>query len=397
MPNEKSLKSQVSIVRGNQMEFSIRKALDLIGGIGRAIRPGDTVLIKPNFGVNVSFETGVITDPRVIDILIPLCMNAGPRRLLVGESTVVGLNTAQIFRELGLEGRFERLGATMINLDQDEIVEVPVPGGSVLKKLRMYRTAYESDVIISVPTMKTHILTGVSLGLKNIKGTLPDKMKKLMHRIGVEEKVLEFELEHAIADLNSVKPPSMTIIDGFIANEGYKPGTPGIGGTPLEFNMVVTGLDPVAVDAVGAYLMGFEPWEVRHISYAGVRKIGVADLHQIEVLGAKLDDLRRPFKRPSMDGILFDFKNVSIVAGKGCSGCREATLIGLTGMTESELEKIGKAVLVVGANVKLSQKDEKKRPILVGNCTLKMELEGERIEGCPPPGIHVKRCLLGEK
>ncbi len=396
MPAERLPKSQVSVVRGEQIESSIKEALDLIGGVGRAIRPGDTVLIKPNFGVSVPVETGVVTDPGVIDILISLCMDASPARLLVGESTVVGLDTAQIFRELGLEGRFERLGATMINLDQDEIVEVPVPDGAVLKRLKMYKTAYESDVIISVPSMKTHILTGVTLGLKNMKGTLPDMMKKLMHRIGVKENVLEFELEHAIADLNSVKPPAMTIIDGFIANEGYKPGTPGIGGTPLQFNTVVAGLDPVAVDAVAAYLMGFNPGEVRHISYAGARKIGVADLDQIEVLGARLDDLRRRFKRPSMEGILFDFKDVSIVAGKGCSGCRESTLIGLTGMTEPELEKVGKAVVVVGANVKLSEKDKEKRPILVGNCTSKSELEGERIEGCPPPGIHVKRCLLGE-
>jgi hypothetical protein len=64
-------------------------------------------------------------------------------------------------------------------------VEVPVPDGFVLKKLKIFKTAYESDVVISVPTMKTHILTGVTLGLKNMKGTLPDKMKKLMHRIGV--------------------------------------------------------------------------------------------------------------------------------------------------------------------------------------------------------------------
>lgn len=390
------LKSRVSVVRGSDVASSVREALDLIGGIQRIVRPGTDVLIKPNFGVGVSYKTGVITDPRVVEVLVTICKEASPRKLIVGESTVVGFSTAQVFKELALVGRFERLGAKLANLDQDGTVEVDVPNGTVLRKLHMFKKAYESDVIISVPTMKTHILTGVTLGLKNMKGILPDKMKKIMHRIGAKTRVLEYELEHAIADLNSVKRPAMTIIDGFIANEGYEPGTPGIGGTPVEFNTVVAGFDPVAVDAVGAYVMGFDPQEIRHIAYAQNRKIGTADMDRIEVVGERLDDTRRAFKRPSLDGVVFDFKDIVIIAGKGCSGCREATLIGLSGMTESELERIGKAVMVIGSDVVVSEDTSGKRIFLVGNCTLKSELKGERIEGCPPPGVHVKKCLVGD-
>jgi len=388
-------KSQVSVVKGSDIESSVRTALDLIGGIQRIVKPGDTVLIKPNFSVGVSSRTGVITDPRVVEVVVEICKEASPGRLMVGESTVVGFNTAQVFKDLGLKGRFERLGAVLVNLDEDEIVEVTVPNGSVLKKLQLFKKAYESDVIISVPTMKTHILTEVSLGLKNMKGILPDRMKKIMHRIGVKKKVKEYELEHAIADLNSVKRPSMTIIDGFIANEGYEPGTPGIGGTPVEFNTVVAGFDPVAVDVVGSYLMGFDPMEIRHIVFAQDRKIGFANMGQIDVLGARVEDLRRKFKRPSLEGVLFDFKDIVIVAGNGCSGCREATLIGLSGMTESELEAIGKAVMVIGSDVDLPEETKGQRIFLVGNCTLNSGLKGKRIEGCPPPGIHVKKCLKG--
>ncbi len=389
-------KRQVSVVRAEGPVPAVKEALDRIGGIEGIIRPGDHVLIKPNFGVAVSYKTGIITDPGVIEALIPICMAANPGRLMVGESTVVGFDTDQVFRELGLVGRFERLGATLVNLDQDEIIDIPVPDGIVLKKIKMFRTAYECDVIISVPTMKTHILTGVTLGLKNMKGTLPDKMKKLMHRIGVKEKVREYELEHAIAELNSVRSPDLTIIDGLIANEGYEPGTPGIGGVPVAFNTLLAGTDPVAVDATGAYLMGFEPGEVRHIAYAADRNVGTADLTRIEVIGGDLDLLRRPFKRPSLEGVAFDFKDVSLMVGQGCSGCREATLIGLSGMSESELEGIGEAVVVVGSDVELPEAHRGKRIFLVGNCTLKSPLKGERIDGCPPPGIHVKQCLLGQ-
>ena len=90
------------------------------------------------------------------------------------------------------------------------------------------------------------------------------------------------------------------------------------------------------------------------------------------------------------------FKDISIIGGKGCSGCREACYIALSGMTESQLEKIGKSIVMFGADVDLTEIEENTRLYLVGNCTFANEIEGERIEGCPPPGIHVKKCLLGE-
>ena len=387
-------KSIVSIVKGTDIESSIRSVLALIGGIKTVIHPRQTVIIKPNFAVNVPAETGIITDPNVVDVLIKICMEANPAKLMVAESTVVGFDTAHIFKSLGLMGRFEKLGATLINLDEDEIVEVPVPHGTVLKKLKVYKTAYESDVIISVPSMKTHILTGVTLGLKNMKGIIPDAMKKQMHRIGVKKKLYDFELDHAIADLNSVIKPNLTIIDGFITNEGYKPGTPGIGGSPLAFNTTVAGLDPVAVDTVGAYLMGFDPGEVNHISYAGERHVGIADMNRIEIVGENPEKVKHPFQRPSIEGKVFNFKDVSVVSGKGCSGCREACFIGLSAMTETELEKLGQTTVVMGSDVELSELEKEKRLFLVGNCTFKSELNGAKIEGCPPPGVHVKKCLL---
>ena len=314
----------------------------------------------------------------------------------MAESGIVGFDTAEVFKGLGLESRFEKLGSELVNLDRDESIRVDVPNGTVLKTARIFKTVFESDVVISVPSMKTHILTAVTLGLKNMKGTIPDSMKKRMHRIGAKQKVRDFELDHAIADLNTVMPPTFTIIDGMIANEGYKPGTPGIGGTSVQFNTIVTGRDPVAVDAVGAYLMGYDSGEVRHITYAADRGVGVCDIDRIDVRGEDPHRVRRAFARPSLDGVVFDFKNISFLAGDGCSGCRESCYIALSGMDESQLVKMGKSVVVVGADVNLTDIDGDSRLFLVGNCTVSNETKGEHIEGCPPPGIHVRKCLLGQ-
>ena len=392
----KNTNSRVSVVSGAEIEASVRKAIDLIGGIRQIVHPGQTVLIKPNFGVAVPPETGIVTDPGVIDVVIKICKEADPGSIIVAESSVVGFDTTKIFKELGLEKRYPRLGAALVDLDHDDTMEVPVSYGSVFNKIKLFKTAYESDVVISVPTMKTHILTQVTLGLKNMKGILPDSMKKRMHRIGAKKNVLNFELDHAIADLNSIKPPTFTIIDGFVANEGYKPGTPGIGGTPVDFNTIVAGGDPVAVDTIGAYLMGFEADEVRHIKYTGDKGIGIHDLNRIDVLGENPERIRRQFKRPSIDGLIFDFKDITIIGGKGCSGCREACYIALSGMTESQLEKIGKSIVMYGVDVDVTEIEENTRLYLVGNCTFANKIEGDRIEGCPPPGIHVKKCILGE-
>lgn len=390
------MKSTVSVVKGTDVDSSVRKAVELIGGIRKFIQPGQTVLIKPNFAVVAPPETGIVTDPATVDAVIGVCKEADPAKVIVGESGIVGFDTSEVFQGLGLENRFERLGAELVNLDQDEALKVDVPNGTVLKTARIFKTVYESDVVISVPSMKTHILTAATLGLKNMKGTIPDSMKKRMHRIGAKQKVRDFELDHAIADLNTVMPPTLTIIDGIIANEGYKPGTPGIGGTPVQFNTIVAGQDPVAVDAVGAYLMGFDSGEVRHIAYAAERGVGVCDMNLIDVKGEDLDQVRRVFVRPSMDGVVFDFKNISFLVGEGCSGCRESCYIALSGMDETQLKKMGKSVVVVGTDVDLAEIDEDSRLFLVGNCTVSNDLKGEHIEGCPPPGIHVRKCLLGQ-
>ncbi len=390
----KKTRSRVSVVSGTDIEASVRKAVALIGGIGQFVHPGQQVLIKPNFGVAVPPETGIITDPRVVDAVIKICKEAYPGRLLVAESAVVGFDTTHVYKELDLEKRFDRLGAELIDLDRDDTVNIPVPNGSILKTIKLFKTAYESDVLISLPTMKTHILTQVTLGLKNMKGILPDAMKKRMHRIGAKKKVRDFELDHAIADLNSVIAPTLTLIDGFVANEGYQPGTPGIGGTPVVFNTTVAGSDAVAVDTIGAYLMGYEPDEVRHIRYAAAKGIGISDMNRIHVAGEHPERIRRAFKKPCLDGLVFDFKNITVIGGKGCSGCREACYIALSGMTDSQLEKIGKSTVMFGTDVDLTQIEQNSRLYLVGNCTFSNDIEGERIEGCPPPGVHVKKCLL---
>lgn len=72
----------------------------------------------------------------------------------MGESTVVGFDADKVFDSLKVRTLFERAGAEVVNLDRDAAIEIKIPHGDVLKKIKVCRTAYESDVIISVPKLK---------------------------------------------------------------------------------------------------------------------------------------------------------------------------------------------------------------------------------------------------
>jgi uncharacterized protein (DUF362 family) len=164
----------VSVVKGRDIERVTRRAVSLIAGLEKALKSANTVLVKPNLGVDVPSTTGVTANPLVIATLVQILKEAGVKRVIVGESAVVGYNAGSVFDTLGVKDVFERAGAEVVNMDADTPAEVEVPNGKVLEKIKIHRTAWESDFILSVPVMKTHFQTTVSLGMKNMKGTIPD-------------------------------------------------------------------------------------------------------------------------------------------------------------------------------------------------------------------------------
>jgi uncharacterized protein (DUF362 family) len=124
--------------------------------------------------------------------------------------------------------------------------------------------------------------TKVTLGMKNMFGLLPDKFKSKYHAKGISK---------VIVDINTVLKPVLTVIDGFVGMEGRGP----TGGTPVKMDLIIAGKDVVATDATASRIMGFEPTEIAHIRRAYEK--GLGNMNDVEVVGAKLDDVRRVFKR----------------------------------------------------------------------------------------------------
>ncbi|MEM2129891.1 MAG: DUF362 domain-containing protein [Candidatus Bathyarchaeia archaeon] len=269
----------VAVVKGERAHTSVFKALDLID-YKKALAGYDKVLIKVNFITTKTWDTGATTDPIVVEAIIKK-LQALPVKIYVVESDATITNADKAFEATGMKDMCQKNGVEWLNLRHtEEKVTIPIPNGEVLNSITVPRLVTES-AIISAAKLKTHENTGVTLGMKNMFGLLPEKFKGKYHLKGISK---------VIVDINTVLKPALTVIDGFIGMEGKGP----IHGTPVQMNLIIAGTDPVATDAVACQTMGIDPYEISHIKRAEEKGLGSI---QAQIIGEKLDAVAKQFKR----------------------------------------------------------------------------------------------------
>ena len=271
--------SKVAVVKGERGHEPVFKALDLIDYKG-ALAGKDTVLIKVNFICEKTWDTGATTDPMVVEAIIKKLSDL-PVKVYVVESDATMTNADKAYEATDMKEMCDRNGIEFLNLRHvKEKVELKVPNGETLKSVKVPRIVTESAVI-SAAKLKTHANTGVTLGMKNMFGLLPDKFKGKFHAKGISK---------VIVDINTVLKPALTVIDGFVGMEGAGP----MDGTPVRMDLIIAGTDVVATDATASRIMGFDPNEIKHIRRAHEK--GIGNLTDIEVVGEKIENVTRPFK-----------------------------------------------------------------------------------------------------
>jgi uncharacterized protein (DUF362 family) len=272
-------KSKVALVKGERGHEPVFKALDLID-YKSALSGWQKVLIKVNFITTEKWDTGATTDPIVVEAIIKKLKDL-PVEVFVVESDATMTNADKAFEATGMKEMCQRNGVECLNLRHiKDRVKIDIPNGETLKSITVPRIVTES-AIISAAKLKTHMATKVTLGMKNMFGLLPDKFKGKYHARGISK---------VIVDINTVLKPALTVIDGFVAMEGRGPTD----GTPVKMDLIIAGNDVVATDATATRVMGFEPWEISHIRKAHDK--GLGNIDDIEILGAKLDDVKRAFE-----------------------------------------------------------------------------------------------------
>jgi len=364
---------RVSIVRSPkaprdaEIKGLVKKSIDLVGGLESVVKKGDVVALKPNVVTGRVSKPGVLTDKRIIEAMITLCQEAGASEVRVVEGSGYFTPTDVALDKSGVKAAAEALGARVVDVDKDELVELPVPGHLIVDKIPVSKSFMEADVRINMPVMKTHDQLLVTLGVKNLKGVIPKPWKRNFHKIGVVK---------AIVDLSRVVPIDLTILDAINAMEGLGPSF----GDVVPLNTILASKDLWSLDLAASRVMGFDLEELDYLM-EGLR-VGLFDPKKLEVVGEPVENVARKFKRPPTD---LDFgEGITVISDGACSACR-GTIHSVVYDLE-QMKKMGEIrdlFIVVGSNAKVP-KGLKNTPIVMGTCLKAQEKEGCYVVGCPP-------------
>jgi uncharacterized protein (DUF362 family)/ferredoxin len=226
---------------------SVERGIELLGGIGKYVRRGEKLILKPNLLIPASAESAVLTHPAVFQAVGEIFSDAGAG-LLWGDSPAVG-TPPMAARQCGILGVAKRLGMKPADFSRAEKTELP--NGFSNKSFRIARGLAEADGVISIPKMKTHGLMKLTGALKNSFGCLPGFQKSEYH-LRFRNRA-DFAL--MLIDLDSLVAPRLYIMDGVVAMEGQGPRS----GDPKRMNVILIGTNPFAVDTVFARLVNINP------------------------------------------------------------------------------------------------------------------------------------------
>jgi uncharacterized protein (DUF362 family) len=382
-------KASVSIVKTEaipnfeQISEAVKKSLDLIGGIGDIIRPGNLVLINPSWvAPPVEKEAGCITLPEVTRAVADSVKAAGARPV-IAESSAVGVDTEKVIQSSGYRN-LQELGYEVVNLKAAKAsLELPVTNGKIFDSIECWELVKKADVIISVPKLKTHDQTEMTCAIKKLKGLLTDKAKKAMHQEGLFDGVI---------DLLATVKPRLAVVDAIVCQEGVGP----VFGKPVEMNLILAGKDVVAVDSVCARLIGYDPEETLLTKNAAARSLGVMDAGSIDVIGQPLEAVKRRFLRAIEDDPV-EVEGFQLIHGEAtCTGCRNTVMSALIDMRNADQLMYLPGVTVVTGEAPLPPDVPRDDIVTVGLC-MKDNQTARHVKGCPPNNALVVKAIIGDR
>jgi uncharacterized protein (DUF362 family) len=364
---------EVTVIYGTGVERMLRRLIEATGAMDK-LRPGDSVMIKPNLVASRKDWIGIDTDPRVIEALVKCLKDRGVHRITVGDGSGMGSNATKAFEYCGYRDLSIRYGLRLVDLEKDEFIKKPVSIEGPFKNLEIARTVYECDFFINVPVMKAHNETLITCSLKNLKGTMPRSMKTAFHSV---------DLHRAIAQLNSILVPDLIVVDG-LRGDLYSE----TGHDPISMDRIILGTNPVEVDSVVADTLGYAPRSIRHIAYSTDAGLGICDLKEIRIRSLNRPSVKKRFSAPIHYSKRFP---CHISAEGACCTCMGNFIFALERLKEQGLlsERLS---FQIGQNSKVSA-DKKTLSIAVGQCASKLDEVDLRIDECPPSASKILQCV----
>jgi uncharacterized protein (DUF362 family) len=282
-------RSIVSIVKDGDPASAAKKSVEILGGLENAIENDARVLIKPNLVYGARHETGTTTNLTVLTTLIqlirPITKNISVIESDFGIVPIPG-SAMPVFKEVGKVfnlpdyDAMRKLGVRFIDLGREKQRWLNLTPNKVLNRVRIPVDLYEDATLVNVPVLKSHGITTVTLGLKNLYGLIPTAQVRAR---------LHDAIPTVLSDLAELFSSIFTVIDGSIGMEGPV----SCFGAPADTGLVLASEDIVAADSVATKVMGYNPSSIAHIVEATKR--GLGNMDEVEVRGEDVEKVARRF------------------------------------------------------------------------------------------------------
>jgi uncharacterized protein (DUF362 family) len=279
-------RSRVAILKAESYSECLEQVLDQGLNLFHLDVRGKTVLLKPNLADYIA-GSHINTHPLLVSSAAECFRRLGAKKVLVGEGPGHQRDTELVLLESGFADLLRHQRIPFVDLNRDELIETPLLAQYTgMKSLWLPRTILEADFIVSMPKVKTHHWSGVTLSMKNMFGVVPGA------KYGWPKNILHWEgIQKSILDICATVPVHFVIADAIVAMEGNGP----LNGTPRCSNRIVLADDPVAADATCARLMGLDPDRIIHIR-VGAQFLGNSSIERIDHLAERICSPETPFQ-----------------------------------------------------------------------------------------------------
>ena len=260
----------VAVAEGSDPSQITRNAINALGGMKRFVRPGNTVVVKPNIGWDRTPELAANTNPLVVRAVVEECLRAGAKKVKVFDRTCN--DERRCYENSGIEAALKGLKGVDVKYLEEERYKKVALNGKALKEWDLYGEALSADVYINVPVLKHHGLSKLTIGMKNVMGIMGGNRGSIHKNIDV-----------ALADINTVFKTHLVVVDATRILTAHGPQ----GGDLKDvkkLNKVIASTDIVAADAYATTLFGLKPEDIAVTVEAHRRGLGEIRVDRMRIL-----------------------------------------------------------------------------------------------------------------
>lgn len=269
------------------VQQAVDRALDDIGGIGTIVLPGKSVLLKPNMLTDREPDRAVTTHPEVVRALIRTVRRHGGRPM-VADSPANVTKIEKVWDRTGFRALCDQEDVPLINLEKAGSSSVTVNGIT----FTVAQPVLDADVIISVPKIKTHMLTIFTGAVKNLYGTIPGFQKTTLHKL--HPKPADFG--KLIAAIYGRLKPQLAVADAIVGMDGEGPSS----GNPVQIGLIAASRDSVALDMTLCRFLRIDTRAVPYFKPLSEASLGETLRERIQIVGTQTEEgLPGPFRIPS--------------------------------------------------------------------------------------------------